>query len=125
LTRNDFGRGVGIAEPPRRHMPRKKSIGTKVTADEYATLERLAEGQTISAWVRDVLLATATSRPADEALLGELLALRTILVNLLFASATGETPSADAMKRLIERADADKLRKAQERLASVCQRRTS
>jgi hypothetical protein len=106
-------------------MPRKKSIGTKVTADEYATLARLAEGQTISAWVRDVLLATATSRPADEALLGELLALRTILVNLLFASATGETPTADAMKRLIERADADKLRKAQERLASVCRRRKS
>ena len=39
---------------------RTKCISTKVTDDEYATLARLAEGQTVSAWVREVLLATAT-----------------------------------------------------------------
>ena len=50
--------------------------------------------------------------------LAEVVALRTILLNLHFALATGDTPTADAMQRLIERADQDKIRKAQERLAS-------
>ena len=104
-------------------MRRTKSIGTKVTDDEYATLERLAVGQTLSEWVREVLLAAATPRPADQVLLAEFLALRTIVLNLHFAAATGETPTADAMKRLIERADEDKIRKAKERLSSASARR--
>jgi hypothetical protein len=66
-----------------------------------------------------MLLATATPRPVDQALLAEVLALRTIVLNLHFALAAGETPTADAMKGLIERADRDKLRKAQERLTSA------
>jgi hypothetical protein len=103
---------------------RTKGITIKVTDDEYATLKRLAAGQTVSAWAHDVVLTIATPRPADQVLLAEFLAVRTILLNLHFAAATGETPTADAVKRLIQRADADKIRKAQERLASVCQRRT-
>src|SRR6266853_1412891 len=100
-------------------MRRAKSVGTKVTEDEYARLARLAQGQTLSEWVREVLLARVTPRPADEVLLAEVLALRTIVLNLHFALATGETPTADAMKGLIERADRDKLPKAQERLTSA------
>jgi hypothetical protein len=98
---------------------RTTSIGTKVTADEYAAIARLAEGCPLSAWVRDVLLALVTPRPADQVLLAEMLALRTISLNLLFALANGEVPSADAMQRLIERADGEKIRKALERLASM------
>ena len=104
-------------------MRRTKSISTKVTDDEYARLERLAVGQTLSEWVRDVLLATATPRPADQVLLAEFLALRTIVLNLHFAAVAGETPTADAMKRLIERADEDKIRKALERLLAASARR--
>jgi len=104
---------------------RTKGITIKVTDDEYTTFTRLAAGQTVSAWVHDVVLATTTPRPADHVLLAEFLAVRTILLNLHFAAATGDTPTAEAIKRLIERADADKLRRAQERFASVCQRRTS
>jgi len=104
-------------------MRRAKSVGTKVTEQEYATLARLAEGQTLSEWVREVLLATATPRPDQHALMAELLALRTILLNLFFAVATGETPTPDAMKRLIERADEEKIRKAAERLVSPSTRR--
>ena len=104
-------------------MRRTKSVGTKVTEDEYATLARLAEGQTLSEWVRDVLLAVAAPRPADHVLLAELLALRTIVLNLMFAVAGGETPTTDAMKRLIERADEDKSRKALDRLVATSARR--
>ena len=58
--------------------------------------------------MRDVLLSTATPRPPDQVLLAEILALRTIVLNLHFALAAGETATADAMRRLIERADEDK-----------------
>ena len=104
-------------------MRRTKSVGTKVTEDEYATLARLAEGRTLSEWVRDVLLAIATPRPADHVLLAEVLALRTIVLNLHFAVASGDMPTTDAMKRLIERADEEKIRKARERLIAASARR--
>ena len=56
-------------------MRRTRSVGTKVTDDEYAKLEHLAAGQTLSEWVRDVLLATVTPRPADQVILAEFLAI--------------------------------------------------
>ena len=48
----------------------------------------------------------------DEVLLGELLALRAILINLLFSLGKGERLTAEAMKELIERADRDKANRA-------------
>ncbi len=104
-------------------VARTKCISTKVTDAEYAALERVAGGQTLSAWVRRVLLAAATAPPADHVIVAELLALRTILLNLSFAVASGETLTTDAMQRLIDRADQEKSRKAQERLASASPRR--
>jgi hypothetical protein len=100
-----------------------KNISTKVTAQEYERLARLADRQTLSAWVREVLLATTLPRPTDQVLLAEMLALRTILLNLQFAFASGEPPTLDAMKRLIERADADKHRRAFEQLTGSAWRR--
>ena len=68
-----------------------------------------------------------SDRPDPPALehifLAELLALRTIVLNLHFALASGEALTPDTLERLIERADHDKIRKAQERLASVSERR--
>ena len=104
---------------------RTKGITIKVTDEEYGTLTRLATGQTVTAWVHEVVLATATPRPIDYVLLAEFLALRTILLNLHAALAASETPAADAVQRLIERADRDKIRKAQERLAPVFPRSAS
>jgi hypothetical protein len=100
---------------------RTKGITIKVTDEEYATFARLAQGQSVTAWVHDVMLATATPRPLDHVLLAEVLALRTIVLNLLFAVVSGETPTADAMKRLIERADETKIRKAESRLVEALQ----
>jgi hypothetical protein len=91
---------------------RTKGITIKVTDEQYAALARLADGQTVTAWVHQVVLATATPRTADQVLLAEVLALRTIVLNLLFALANGETPTVDAMKRLIERVDNEKARRA-------------
>lgn len=46
----------------------------------------------------------------------ELVALRAILLNVLFKQANAQTLTAEEMQRLIDRADSDKLRKARERL---------
>jgi hypothetical protein len=110
----DRPRGIDTFMPSRR----TKGITIKVTDDEYDALARLADGQTVTAWVHDVVLATVTPRPVDQLLLAELLALRTILLNLQFAVASGDPPTTDAMKRLIERADDEKHRRALERLAA-------
>ena len=98
---------------------RTKSLGTKVSESEYATIAALAGEKRLSEWVRQVVLAAATPDPVMQIVLAELLALRTILLNLHFALAAGEMVTADAMYRLIDRADQDKIQKAQERLRSV------
>lgn len=96
---------------------RARSVGTKVTDEEYARIAEAAGTQRISEWARPRLLTAATSEPADHVLLAELLALRAILLTLHFALAAGETLTPETMQRLIDRADADKLIRAQDRLA--------
>lgn len=65
---------------------RTKSVGTKVSEGEFALLEERARGAglTLGEWVRDVLLA-APVEPGPEAAevaLAEVLALRSLLLNL-------------------------------------------
>ena len=80
---------------------RTKSVGTKVSEPEFAALETRARasGLTLSEWVRDVLLASspgAGAEAANQVMLGELLALRTILINLLFSISQGRAGDAGA-----------------------------
>ncbi len=98
---------------------RSKSISTKVTEGEYAQFELLAGDQTISEWARDVLLKAAKPSPAEQTIVAELLALRTILMNILFAIANREQLTSSAMDEIIKRADAGKLAKATDRLMSA------
>jgi hypothetical protein len=116
-----------MVKPPLR----TKTLGTKLSEAEYAQLEAAARerGLTLSEWCRTVLLASVNGQGAKsaaaapdagsgtrQALMGELVALRTILLNVLYKQANGERITAEEMQRLIERADADKLKKAQARL---------
>ncbi len=98
---------------------RTKSISTKVTDEEYAQFEALAGKQTISEWTRDVLLKAIKPNTGEQTVLAELLALRTILLNVHFAVSQGQTLTAEEMQRLIERADQGKLDKARQRLAGA------
>jgi hypothetical protein len=95
---------------------RTKSISTKVTEQEYEAIVTRADPQTVSAWARGILVGAAQPDPLQFLLLAELLALRTIVVNLNFALATSGPPSAEAMHSLIDRADHDKLSRAAERV---------
>lgn len=105
---------------------RTKSIGTKVSEEEFARLEQAAQkaSKTLGEWCREVMLGSANGQPANgagghagaEALMAEVVALRAILLNVLFKQANGERLTSEEMKRLIERADSDKFKKARERL---------
>ncbi len=104
---------------------RTKSIGTKVSEEEFAALEATARaaGMTLSEWVRVVLLsAPGVELPGDEAALAgrvalaEILALRSLLLNLHFRTAKGEPIPEPEMRALIERADGVKMQRARERL---------
>ena len=106
---------------------RTKSIGTKVSEEEFAVLEATARSanMTLSEWVRAVLLAApGVEIPDDEAALAgrvtlaEVLALRTLFLNLQFRQAQGPMTEAE-MRGLIERADAVKGDRARERLEAA------
>ena len=101
---------------------RTKSIGTKVTPEEYDRIHALAGDQPISEWARGALLKAADASTADSIMLAELLALRTILLNLHFHLCSGSPVTADTMQRLIERADQDKQQQAETRLTAPLRR---
>jgi hypothetical protein len=98
---------------------RTKSIGTKVTPEEYVRIQALAGEQPVSEWVRAALVKAAEPPAADATVLAELLALRAILLNLHFHLCSGTPVTAETMQRLIDRADQDKGRLAEARLAGA------
>jgi hypothetical protein len=101
---------------------RSKSVGTKVTEAELRVLESRAEraGLTLSEWVRDVLLGSSVEMgtlAAERAILAEVLAMRTILLNFMLKVGEGTAIPEAASKKLIEWADANKMKRALEILA--------
>ena len=106
---------------------RTRSVGTKLTEEEYGRLESLAadRGLTVGEWVREVLLETGqgarppAASPTEQALLAELIALRTIVLNLVYDLASGEPLTPERMQDLIAKADGDKREKALLRLQST------
>jgi hypothetical protein len=101
---------------------RTKSIGTKVTPEEYARIQTLAGEQPVSEWVRAALMQAADPLAGDATLLAEVLALRTILLNLHFHLCSGTAVTAETMQQLIERADQEKHDKAEARLTASSRR---
>jgi hypothetical protein len=100
---------------------RVRTVGTRVSEEEYTALEKLAQGQgqNISEWCRTVLLEQlqpTLPSPTEELLLAEVLASRTIVMNLMYALIRGEVPNAAKFQSLITQADAEKFTRAMERL---------
>jgi len=106
---------------------RTKSVGTKVSEAEFALLEERARGagMRLAEWVREALLSAPVEPVAGsgvdsgEVALGEILALRSLLLNLHFRAAKGEPVAESEMRGLIERADGTKIERARERMAAV------
>jgi hypothetical protein len=102
-------------------IPRTRSAGAKVTEDEYAQLETLAQarGITVGEWCREVLLNQLNPPKTithEATILSEVLGLRMIVINLLRALGSGEKLTAEKAQAVIEWADKEKLPTALERL---------
>jgi hypothetical protein len=114
-----------MVKPPLR----TKSIGFKVSEEEYARLEKAARagGCTLGEWCRRVVLENAGGQEIKptgtgvetRAVMAEVVALRAILLNVLFKVSNGQRLTEEEMQRLIDRADSDKRKKARERLAQA------
>ncbi len=99
---------------------RTKSVGTKVSEVEFALLEERARGagMRLAEWVREALLAApvepggSSGVDSGEVALGEILALRSLLLNLHFRAAKGEPVVEAEMRGLIDRADGTKIERA-------------
>ena len=82
-------------------------------------------GLRLAEWVREALLAAPVEPVAGsgvdsgEVALGEILALRSLLLNLHFRAAKGEPVAEAEMRGLIERADETKMQRARERMEAV------
>jgi len=81
---------------------RTRSVGTKITEEEYARLEASAAESrlTVGEWCREVLLKASgqtapLATPTEETLLSEFIALRTILLNLFYDFASGQAPTRE------------------------------
>jgi hypothetical protein len=77
---------------------------------------------TLSEWFRERLLAELVADPAEQVILAEVLALRTLFLNLQFRQSQGALTEAE-MRSLIERADAVKGERARERLETARSRK--
>jgi hypothetical protein len=74
-----------MSEHTRRRGPlaRNVSVGTKVTISEFEACVERAGTQTVSEWVRDLLLRELEdATPSDALLLSEVLATQRLLLNL-------------------------------------------
>lgn len=103
---------------------RTRSVGTKVSQDEYARLEACAAGKqlSISEWSRQTLLAAANAfegTAGEQAILAEVIALRTIVANLIYTFTSEGKVTAEQMRAFIERADGTKSKRATELLSQI------
>jgi hypothetical protein len=101
---------------------RTRSVGTKLTEAEYAQVETAAarRGLTVGEWSREELLRAAgvptpAATAAEQMVMAEVLALRTILLNLFYDLARAGEIQADRMEHVIAKADGEKWEKAGER----------
>jgi uncharacterized protein (DUF1697 family) len=100
---------------------RSKSVTTKITEPEYERIVQMAgaSNRNISEWLRECLFrefGQSTSAVEHEVLLAEILALRTIILNLPFWTNAGEKLNQQDVLDLIRRADQNKTQKAHQRL---------
>ncbi len=102
---------------------RVKQTGTRLTEAEFAEVEAAAagEGTNISAWIRDAILArlhAAQGVNTDPVLLAELMAIRTLILNL-FAAASKGPLSDESLRKMLAYADSVKQQKADEFLVKL------
>ncbi len=110
-----------VPSVPANESNRARSIATRLTDAEFAEIESAAAsaGKKVAEWLREAALTQARTtgeEKTDTVLLAELMALRSLIVNL-FAVASKGPLSDETLRRIGTYADAIKDQKAQELLA--------
>ncbi len=95
---------------------RTKTVGVRVTADDYDLLQSTAntEGKSLSEWCRDVLLRVARNPEGnsfENTMVGEMSAMRTVLEELTFYHASKTPLTFDDIEALWNQADDSKRKK--------------
>ena len=95
-----------MVKPPLR----TKSIGFKVSEEEYARLEEAAQasGRTLGEWCREVVLASASEAERHDPALAEIVGVRLLLVNVLRPVAAGEKLAPEAFDKMLDQISAVK-----------------
>ena len=83
-----------MVKPPLR----TKSIGFKVSEEEYAQLETV--GRTLGEWCREVILRAGSA--SDDPALAEIVGVRLLLVNVLRPLAAGEKLAPEAFDKMLD-----------------------
>jgi hypothetical protein len=96
---------------------RNRTMGIKVTDEEYEQLEAEAErrGLTLSDWGREALVNQIGDPAGHDVVLAEMMALRTIVINVMSALAQGESMTREKIADLIRHADKERFRRANEK----------
>jgi hypothetical protein len=102
---------------------RVKQAGTRLTEGEFAEAEAAAsrEGMSVSAWIREAILARLSAGQSvntDPILLAELMAIRALIVNL-FAAASKGPLTDESLRKMQAYADSIKEQKADEFLTKL------
>ena len=105
-----------MVKPPLR----TKSIGFKVSEEEYAQLETAAQadGRTLGEWCREAILrgGSASDAAAHDPALAEIIGVRLLLVNVLGPVAAGEKVTPEKFNQLL-----DQISEAKHQLAAKLQ----
>lgn len=101
-------------------ISRNRSAGAKVTDEEYAQLEALAQarGITLGEWCREILLGQLglEQGTTEQTVLAEILGLRMIVLNLFRAMLQGEKLTESKILEIVQWADQEKQPLARDRL---------
>jgi uncharacterized protein (DUF1778 family) len=89
-----------MVKPPLR----RKSIGFKVSEEEYTQLETAAqaEGRTLGEWCREAMLVSASDAAAHDPALAEIIGVRLLLVNVLRPVAAGEKLAPEVFDKMLD-----------------------
>ena len=107
-----------MVKPPLR----TKSIGFKVSEEEYARLETAAQtsGQTLGEWCREAILREMRDPERHDPALAEIVGVRLLLVNVLGPVAAGEKVTPERFNQLL-----DQISEAKNQLAAKLQQQAS
>jgi len=105
-----------MVKPPLR----TKSIGFKVSEEEYAQLETAAQasGRTLGEWCREVILRGGSA--SEDPALAEIIGVRLLLVNVLGPVAAGEKVTPEKFNQLL-----DQISETKHQLAAKLQQQAS